>query len=138
MWNKIVNPKTGRKVSVRLGKFGPMAQIGTVDEEEKPIFAGLLPDQKISKITLEQTLDLFKLPCYLGDFENEKIEKVEIDRKNRVEKISQEIDNGTFKMEGFEITKKPAHLTSSESKFIGTWGGLGNRAISHDHSECDH
>tara|TARA_B110001469_G_scaffold127277_1_gene147542 strand:+ start:236 stop:2719 length:2484 start_codon:yes stop_codon:yes gene_type:complete len=68
------DPKTGRKVSVRLGKFGPMAQIGTVDEEEKPIFAGLLPDQKISKITLEQTLDLFKLPCYLGDFENEKIE----------------------------------------------------------------
>ena len=68
------DPKTGRKVSVRLGKFGPMAQIGTVDEEEKPIFAGLLPDQKISKITLEETLDLFKLPCYLGDFENEKIE----------------------------------------------------------------
>ena len=48
------DPKTGRKVSVRLGKFGPMAQIGTVEEEEKPIFAGLLPDQKISKITLEQ------------------------------------------------------------------------------------
>jgi len=68
------DPKTGRKVSVRLGKFGPMAQIGTVDEEEKPIFAGLLPDQKISKINLEETLDLFKLPCYLGDFENEKIE----------------------------------------------------------------
>ena len=68
------DPKTGRKVSVRLGKFGPMAQIGTVEEEEKPIFAGLLPDQKISKITLEETLDLFKLPCYLGDFEKEKIE----------------------------------------------------------------
>ena len=68
------DPVSGRKVSVRLGKFGPMAQIGTVDEEEKPIFAGLLPDQKISKITLEETLDLFKLPCYLGDFENEKIE----------------------------------------------------------------
>ena len=41
------DPVSGRKVSVRLGKFGPMAQIGTVDEEEKPIFAGLLPDQKI-------------------------------------------------------------------------------------------
>ena len=46
-----VDPKSGRKVSVRLGKFGPMAQIGTVDEEEKPIFAGLLPDQKINQIT---------------------------------------------------------------------------------------
>ena len=42
-------PKTGRIVSVRLGKFGPMAQIGKVDDEEKPIFAGLLPDQKTTK-----------------------------------------------------------------------------------------
>ena len=69
-----VDPKSGRKVSVRLGKFGPMAQIGTVDEEEKPIFAGLLPDQKINQITLEQTLELFKLPCYLGDYENLRVE----------------------------------------------------------------
>jgi DNA topoisomerase-1 len=51
-----------------------MAQIGTVDEEEKPIFAGLLPDQKINQITLEQTLELFKLPCYLGDYENSGVE----------------------------------------------------------------
>ena len=69
-----VDPASGRKVSVRLGKFGPMAQIGTVDEEEKPIFAGLLPDQKISKITFEETLELFRLPCYLGDFEELSIE----------------------------------------------------------------
>jgi DNA topoisomerase-1 len=69
-----VDPVSGRKVSVRLGKFGPMAQIGTVDEEEKPIFAGLLPDQKISKITFEETMQLFKLPCYLGDFEDLSVE----------------------------------------------------------------
>ena len=69
-----IDPKSGRKVSVRLGKFGPMAQIGTVDEEEKPIFAGLLPDQKINQITFEQTLELFKLPCYLGDYENSRVE----------------------------------------------------------------
>ena len=68
------DPVSGRKVSVRLGKFGPMAQIGTVDEEEKPIFAGLLPDQKISTITFEETLQLFKLPCYLGDFEDLSVE----------------------------------------------------------------
>ena len=68
------DPKTGRIVSVRLGKFGPMAQIGKVEDEEKPIFAGLLPDQKINKITLEETLNLFKLPCYLGDFEDMKVE----------------------------------------------------------------
>ena len=68
------DPVSGRKVSVRLGKFGPMAQIGTVDEEEKPIFAGLVPDQKISTITFEETLQLFKLPCYLGDFEDLSVE----------------------------------------------------------------
>ncbi|MBL6649212.1 MAG: type I DNA topoisomerase [Flavobacteriaceae bacterium] len=68
------DPKTGRTVSVRLGKFGPMAQIGMADDVEKPIFAGLLPDQKINTITLEEALNLFKLPCYLGDFENLKVE----------------------------------------------------------------
>ena len=69
-----IDPVSGKKVIVRLGKFGPMVQIGSVDEEEKPKFAGLLPHQKISKINLEESLDLFKLPCYLGDFENEKVE----------------------------------------------------------------
>jgi len=68
------DPLSGRKVIVRLGKFGPMVQIGKVDDEEKPIYAGLLPHQKISKISLEESLELFKLPCYLGDFENEKVE----------------------------------------------------------------
>ena len=68
------HPENGKKVIVRLGKFGPMVQIGTVDDEEKPIFAGLLPNQKIGKISLQESLELFKLPCYLGDFENEKVE----------------------------------------------------------------
>ena len=68
------HPDNGRKVIVRLGKFGPMVQIGTVDDEEKPIFAGLLPNQKIGKITLDEALELFKLPFYVGDFENEKVE----------------------------------------------------------------
>jgi DNA topoisomerase-1 len=54
------DPESGRKVIVRLGKFGPMVQIGKVDDEEKPIFAGLLPHQKISKISLEESLELFK------------------------------------------------------------------------------
>ena len=69
-----VDPVSGRKVIVRLGKFGPMVQIGKIDDEEKPIYAGLLPYQKISKISLEESLELFKLPCYLGDFEKEKVE----------------------------------------------------------------
>ena len=47
------DPVSGRRVIVRLGKFGPMVQIGSVDEEEKPIFAGLLPHQKINLFSLK-------------------------------------------------------------------------------------
>ena len=56
------DPKTGKQVSVRLGKFGPMVQIGTVDDEEKPQFASLSPDQQLSSITYEEAMDLFQLP----------------------------------------------------------------------------
>ncbi|MAZ50597.1 MAG: DNA topoisomerase I [Flavobacteriaceae bacterium] len=69
-----LHPENGRKVIVRLGKFGPMVQIGSQDDNEKPLYAGLLPNQKIGKITLEESLELFKLPFYVGDFENEKVE----------------------------------------------------------------
>ena len=51
-----------------------MVQIGSQDDNEKPLYAGLLPNQKIGKITLEESLELFKLPFYVGDFENEKVE----------------------------------------------------------------
>ncbi|MFK5973136.1 MAG: type I DNA topoisomerase [Flavobacteriaceae bacterium] len=68
------DPKTDRQVSVRLGRFGPMVQIGTVEEEEKPLFASLLPNQSLSAITYEEAMDLFKLPRKLGAFEGEEIE----------------------------------------------------------------
>jgi DNA topoisomerase-1 len=61
-----IDPKSGREVSVRLGRFGPHAQIGTVEEEEKPEFAGLRPGQSLETITLEDALELFKLPRELG------------------------------------------------------------------------
>ncbi len=67
------DPKTGRQVSVRLGKFGPMVQIGTVDEEEKPLFASLLPNQQLSSLTFEDAMDLFQLPKDLGIYEGEEI-----------------------------------------------------------------
>ena len=60
------DPKTGKEVSVRLGRFGPHAQIGTVDDEEKPSFAGLRQGQSLETITLEEALELFKLPRDLG------------------------------------------------------------------------
>ena len=69
-----VDPKTGRQVSVRLGRFGPMVQIGTADEEEKPLFASLTPDQQLNSITFEEAMDLFHLPKTLGKYKEETIE----------------------------------------------------------------
>ncbi len=67
------DPKTGKQVSVRLGKFGPMVQVGTVDDEEKPQFASLSPDQQLNTITYEEAMDLFQLPKNLGTYEDEEV-----------------------------------------------------------------
>lgn len=69
-----VDPKSGRQVSVRLGKFGPMVQVGTVEDEEKPKFASLSPDQQLSSITFEEAMDLFKLPKALGHYKDDEVE----------------------------------------------------------------
>src|SRR5690606_32660279 len=61
-----VDPKSGKPVTVRMGRYGPFVQIGTKDDEEKPKFAGLRPGQKMNDISLEQALELFKLPRELG------------------------------------------------------------------------
>ncbi|MBF4466878.1 type I DNA topoisomerase [Flavobacterium sp. LC2016-12] len=63
----------GRQVSVRLGKFGPMAQIGEADDEDKK-FASLMADQNIGNITLEDALNLFLLPKNLGEYKGEEVE----------------------------------------------------------------
>jgi len=68
------DPESGRQVSVRLGRFGPMVQIGTVDDDEKPQFASLLPDQSIGTITFEEAMTLFELPRKLGVYEGEEVE----------------------------------------------------------------
>ncbi len=60
------DPKTGKPVTVRMGRYGPFVQIGTKDDEEKPKFAGLRPGQKMNEITLEEAFELFKLPRKLG------------------------------------------------------------------------
>ena len=61
-----MHPKSGMPVSVRMGRYGPYAQIGTRDDEEKPKFAGLRPGQRIDTISLDEALELFKLPRDLG------------------------------------------------------------------------
>jgi len=65
------DPNSGRVVKVRLGKFGPIAQIGTIDEEEKPIFASLTKDQQLDTISLEEALELFKFPKEIGSHKGE-------------------------------------------------------------------
>ena len=65
------DPISGRVVKVRLGKFGPIAQIGTIDEEEKPVFASLTKDQQLDTITIEEALELFKFPKEIGNYKDE-------------------------------------------------------------------
>lgn len=67
------DPETGKPVLVRLGKFGPMAQIGAPDDDEKK-FASLRPDQQLHLVTFEEVMDLFKLPKTLGVYDNEEVE----------------------------------------------------------------
>ncbi len=62
-----VHPKSGKPMTVRMGRYGPFVQIGTKDDEEKPKFAGLRPGQKMNDITMEDALELFKLPRKLGE-----------------------------------------------------------------------
>ncbi|MDC0096820.1 type I DNA topoisomerase, partial [bacterium] len=67
------DPESGRTVLVRLGKFGPMAQIGAPDDDEKK-FASLRPDQQLHLVTFDQVMDLFKLPKDLGTYKGEQVD----------------------------------------------------------------
>ena len=66
-------PGTGKPVSVKIGRFGPVAQIGSPSDDEKPRFANLAPGQSIETITLDEVLELFKLPRTLGTFEDKPV-----------------------------------------------------------------
>ena len=61
-----IEDKSGKPISVRMGRYGPFVQIGTREDEDKPKFAGLRPGQKMDSITLEEAMELFKLPRELG------------------------------------------------------------------------
>lgn len=67
------DPKSGKQVSVKIGRFGPVAQIGTATDEEKPRFATLKQGQSIESITLEEVLELFQLPRTLGSYEGHSV-----------------------------------------------------------------
>ncbi len=68
-----VDPKSGKNIYARIGRFGPMIQIGEQDDEEKPVFASLMAGQNIATIGLEDALELFKLPFELKDFEGQSV-----------------------------------------------------------------
>lgn len=125
------DPSTGRQVSVRLGRFGPMVQIGTADDEEKPRFASLLPSQSLNTITFEEAMELFKLPRKLGVYEGEEVEanvgrfgpyirfgkkfvslekgesafEVDFDRAVELIKAKQKADAPIYTYENKEVTK---------------------------------
>lgn len=65
-----IDPASGKPVSVRVGRFGPLVQIGTAEDDEKPRYASLLKGQMIETITFEEALDLFKLPKTIGSYED--------------------------------------------------------------------
>ncbi len=71
-----IDPKTGKQVTVKIGRFGPIAQLGegtTDGDGEKPQFSSLRAGQHIENITLDEALELFKLPRELGEYENKKV-----------------------------------------------------------------
>jgi DNA topoisomerase-1 len=63
------DPVSGKPVYVKIGRFGPVAQIGSAEDEEKPKFASLKKDQHLETVTFEEVMELFKLPREIGDFE---------------------------------------------------------------------
>ena len=120
------DPVSGRQLSVRLGKFGPMAQIGKGDDEEKQIFASVPPHLQLSSITFEEALDLFKLPKDLGEYEGEdvlvnngrygpylKYGKKFISLPNRVDPLSVEMD------EAIELIEEKARADAPIYEYDG-------------------
>lgn len=86
-----IDPKSGKKVIVRMGKFGPIAQIGEMEEgqEEKPKYAGLRKGQSIKNISLEDALELFKLPRFLGELEEKPV-------KSNIGRFGPYVQNGSL------------------------------------------
>ncbi|WP_296312017.1 type I DNA topoisomerase [Winogradskyella sp. UBA3174] len=117
------DPKSGRPVLVRLGKFGPLVQLGKPDDEEKPQFASLSPDQQLSSITFEQAMDLFKLPKALGHYKDEEIEvnngrfgpyvkfgKKFVSLPKGVDPLSVELDEALVYIKEKELADAPIHM----------------------------
>ncbi|WP_400077044.1 type I DNA topoisomerase [Winogradskyella sp. R77965] len=117
------DPKSGRQVSVRLGKFGPMVQVGTIEDEEKPKFASLSPDQQLNSITYEEAMDLFKLPKALGHYKDDEVEvnngrfgpyvrfgKKFVSLPKGVDPLSVELDEAIIYIKEKELADAPIYM----------------------------
>lgn len=121
-----VDPDSGRPVLVRIGRYGPMAQIGKAEDEEKPKFAKLRANQQIETITLEEALKLFDFPRMLGEFEGEEVQ-VAIGRfgpyvrHNKLfASIPKTMDPGTIDLdEAVELIKQKREADAN--KYINTF-----------------
>ncbi|MCF8296707.1 MAG: type I DNA topoisomerase [Saprospiraceae bacterium] len=102
------DPKSGKNIYVKIGRFGPVVQMGEVSDEEKPKFAGLKKEQSLDTITIDNALELFKFPRELGNFENE-LMTVAIGRFGPYIKHS-----GSF----FSLAKTDDPLTINEARAI--------------------
>jgi len=102
------HPENGRRIIARIGKFGPMVQIGDEKEDgEKPRFASLLDSQSIQSITLEEALELFKLPRILGNHEDKEV-KVNIGRFGPYVQVERIFSSIPKDMDPMEITLEEA------------------------------
>ena len=139
------DPKSGRQLIVRLGRYGAMAQIGSPDDEQTPVYASLLPDQSITNISFEEALDLFKLPRKLGVYNGEEVEanvgrfgpyvrygkkfvslmasddvfSVDLDRASELIEEKERADAPIYVYEGIDVTKGKGRF----GPFI-KWNGL--------------
>ncbi|HET7201877.1 MAG TPA: DNA topoisomerase I [Steroidobacteraceae bacterium] len=107
-----IDPVSGRSVSVRFGRFGAFAQIGTRDDEEKPRFASLRPHQRMDEITLDEALDLFQLPRTVGQWDDGHAIKVAIGR------FGPYVQYGTKKYASLKKDDDPYTITLDRAKEI--------------------
>ena len=120
-------PGTGKPVSVKIGRFGPMVQIGVANEVEKPRFAQLNKGQSIATITLEEALELFKLPRTLGEYEGETVtigagrfgpyvlhNKKYVSLPKNADPMSTTLDDAIKLIEEHRKTEASAHLKTFE------------------------